>query len=416
MSLAPQALERSVLERKERDELAAIAEAMGVKPSARASKTTLIDQILREAGIETAEDRPKRARPSRSAATAAAAAAPAAVGNGAGPGSPNGSPSAVMAPPQPDTVPGTGPDGPVTIPADPDEEPAAPAPDPGGPTRPDEPPAPEPGTSGADADGMPGLPPNSPLGATGAGTGPSPTTSAPGEANGRAADDGQPAPGQGSGDRSGPGGGARTDDRHRSRDPRTAAYDNGGDGNRRSSRRRRGRDRSDRVVTSPQQGGTDEVVYSGEPIPAEGLLDLHEKGYGFLRTTGYLASPKDVYVSVSQVRRFGLRKGDYVKGASRPAGSNEAWPALLRIDTVSGMTPDEARSRPKFEELTPLFPDQRLRLEVPGEPANMVARIVDLISPIGKGQRGLIVSPPKAGKTTVLKQIAHSIEANNPEV
>src|SRR5207249_881747 len=131
---------------------------------------------------------------------------------------------------------------------------------------------------------------------------------------------------------------------------------------------------------------------------------------------GYLASGKDVYVSLSQVRRFALRKGDYVSGASRPASSTEKYPALLRIDTVNGMTPDEARTRPRFEDLTPLFPDEKLRLEVPGDTNNMVARIVDLISPIGKGQRGLIVSPPKAGKTTVLKQIAHSIEANNPEV
>ncbi|MGH9095667.1 MAG: transcription termination factor Rho, partial [Acidimicrobiales bacterium] len=137
---------------------------------------------------------------------------------------------------------------------------------------------------------------------------------------------------------------------------------------------------------------------------------------GFLRANGYLPSPEDVYVSISQVRRFALRKGDHLDGAARPPGNNEKYPALLRIDTVSGQTPEEARSRPRFEDLTPLFPDQRLRLEVPGDPANLTARIVDLISPIGKGQRGLLVSPPKAGKTTILKQIAHSIEANNPDV
>ena len=152
------------------------------------------------------------------------------------------------------------------------------------------------------------------------------------------------------------------------------------------------------------------------PSPSDGLLDLRDEGYGFLRTNGYLAGPRDVYVSLSQVRRFGLRKGDVVKGASRPAGSTEKYPALLRIDTVNDMTVEEARNRPRFEDLTPLFPDEKLRLEIPGDSNNMVARIVDLISPIGKGQRGLIVSPPKAGKTTVLKQIAHSIEANNPDV
>jgi transcription termination factor Rho len=166
----------------------------------------------------------------------------------------------------------------------------------------------------------------------------------------------------------------------------------------------------------PERANQGEPQFQGEPSPAEGLLDLREEGFGFLRTNGYLAGQNDVYVSLSQVRRFGLRKGDTIKGASRPAGSSEKYPALLRIDTVSDMTPDEARQRPRFEDLTPLFPDEKLRLEVPGDSANMVARIVDLVSPIGKGQRGLIVSPPKAGKTTVLKQIAHSIEANNPEV
>ena len=188
-------------------------------------------------------------------------------------------------------------------------------------------------------------------------------------------------------------------------------------GNRRS-RRRRGRDRGERDI-QPDRGpgpGGQEAPYSGEPVPVDGLLDLRDEGYGFLRTNGYLAGPKDVYVSLSQVRRFAPAQGRLIKGASRPAGSTEKYPALLRIDTVNDMTPDEARNRPRFEDLTPLFPDEKLRLEIPGDSNNMVARIVDLISPIGKGQRGLIVSPPKAGKTTVLKQIAHSIEANNPDV
>jgi transcription termination factor Rho len=180
-------------------------------------------------------------------------------------------------------------------------------------------------------------------------------------------------------------------------------------GNRRS-RRRRGRDRERGDVQ-----GT-EAPWQGELVPVKGLLDLRDEGYGFLRTGGYLASQHDVYVSVSQARRFALRRGDAIEGACRPAGPSEKYPALLRIDTVSGMTPDEARQRPRFEDLTPLFPDSRLHLEMPGDPSNLTARIVDLISPIGKGQRGMIVSPPKAGKTTVMKQIAHSIEANNPDV
>ena len=193
---------------------------------------------------------------------------------------------------------------------------------------------------------------------------------------------------------------------------------NGEPGNRRNRNRRRGRDRDGRGGGSGErdlQGGAD-TPYQGELIECRGLLDLRDEGYGFLRCEGYLPSNKDVYVSISQARKFALRKGDAIEGAFRPAGSNEKYPALIRIDTVSGMDTEEARSRRRFEDLTPLFPDEKLVLERQGDEANLTARIVDLLSPIGKGQRGLIVSPPKAGKTTVVKQIAHSIEANNPEV
>ena len=178
-----------------------------------------------------------------------------------------------------------------------------------------------------------------------------------------------------------------------------------GEGNR---RRRRRRGRGDRQ--------SDDAEPQGEPEPAQGLLDLRDEGYGFLRATGYLAGPKDVYVSASQVKRFSLRKGDFVTGMTRPAARTEKYPALLRVDQISGMSPDDARNRPRFEDLTPLFPDSKLRLELDDEPLNMTGRIVDLISPIGKGQRGLIVSPPKAGKTTILKQLVYSVERNNPEV
>ena len=188
-------------------------------------------------------------------------------------------------------------------------------------------------------------------------------------------------------------------------------------GNRRNRNRRRGRDRDGRGGGGERdlQGGAD-TPYQGELIECRGLPDLRDEGYGFLRVEGYLPSSKDVYVSISQARKFSLRKGDAIEGAFRPAGSNEKYPALIRIDTVSGMDTEEARSRRRFEDLTPLFPDEKLVLERQGDEANLTARIVDLLSPIGKGQRGLIVSPPKAGKTTVVKQIAHSIEANNPEV
>ncbi|HSL58039.1 MAG TPA: transcription termination factor Rho [Acidimicrobiales bacterium] len=174
-------------------------------------------------------------------------------------------------------------------------------------------------------------------------------------------------------------------------------------GNRR--RRRRGRDRA----------RDDDQQVNDEPVEIAGLLDLRDEGYGFLRVKGYLPSKDDVYVSVKQVRQFSLRKGDHVAGASRLAARNEKNPALLRIDAVNGADPETATARPRFEDLTPLFPDSKLRMEVAGDPYNMTARIIDLIAPIGKGQRGLIVSPPKAGKTSVMKQIVRSIETNHPE-
>ena len=191
-------------------------------------------------------------------------------------------------------------------------------------------------------------------------------------------------------------------------DDQQAAFGDGG-----SRRRRRGRGRNRGGFEGDVRPGMEP---SGEPVEVKGLLELRDEGYGFLRTTGYLAGASDVYVSASQVRRFALRKGDYVEGASRPQASNEKYPALLRVDTVNGLSTDEARQRPHFEELTPLFPDEKLRLEQLDNPGEITGRIVDLVSPIGKGQRGLVVSPPKAGKTTILKHIVHSIERNDPDV
>jgi transcription termination factor Rho len=346
MSVSP--LERSVLERKERDELAAIAEAMGVKANSRTSKANLIEGILREAGVETGEDKPKRARTAKADA--------------------NGEEEAEKT---------------------------------------------EEATANGDA---------TPAAADDDDSGKAETTEdkseqTQAEAAGESADQAEAESRDGQGEA-----GPRTQERQGGgrNQQQQQRFEGGGvaePGNRRS-RRRRGRDRGDRDRGDRQfqDQGDREPQFQGEPVPVEGLLDLRDEGYGFLRTQGYLSSDKDVYVSLSQVRRFALRKGDYLTGASRPASSSEKYPALLRIDTVNGLTPDEARARSRFEDLTPLFPDEKLRLEVPGDTNNMVARIVDLISPIGKGQRGLIVSPPKAGKTTVLKQIAHSIEANNPEV
>lgn len=167
-------------------------------------------------------------------------------------------------------------------------------------------------------------------------------------------------------------------------------------------RRRRNRNRND-----------DQPV---QVVDIEGYLDLRQDGFGFLRVKAHKHSKEDVYVSVKQIKQFGLRKGDHVKGASRQSAPSEKNPALLRIDEINGKDPQIAKHRPDFESLTPLFPDERLRLEREGDSLNMTTRIIDLLSPIGKGQRGLIVSPPKAGKTTIMKEIARSIEVNNPEV
>jgi len=146
----------------------------------------------------------------------------------------------------------------------------------------------------------------------------------------------------------------------------------------------------------------------------KGILDILSEGYGFLRTNGYLQGANDIYVSQSQIRRFHLRQGDEVYGVVRPPKENEKYNALLRIEKVNDSDPEAIRKRRPFESLTPIYPADRLRLETTSH--NITARIIDLIAPIGKGQRGLIVSPPKAGKTTILKDIANSVAANNPEV
>jgi transcription termination factor Rho len=341
-------LDRSVLDSKDREELHAIAGAMGVRAATRMKKADLIDAILgaadNEGGAGTdgsndnssadAGERPKRVR-SRRASEA-------------------DDPMAELAA---------------------EEEAIAAA-----------------GTSDdASAEPRPVSRPATSNASTGNG-GRDTSTRAGGSATGTAT---EPATEDGDG-------GTRTKPRIEPEDERQSY----GEGNRRR-RRRRGRDR--------QQDG-EPRDFEGEPVATEGLLDLRDEGYGFLRATGYLPGPKDVYVSASQVRRFALRKGDYIKGFARPQASNEKYPALLRVDAINDLPTDAARDRPKFEDLTPLFPDSKLRLELPDDPSNITGRIVDLISPIGKGQRGLIVSPPKAGKTTILKQIVYSAERNNPEV
>ena len=145
----------------------------------------------------------------------------------------------------------------------------------------------------------------------------------------------------------------------------------------------------------------------------DGILDILAEGFGFLRVHGFLASAEDVYVSQSQIKRFNLRTGDMISGAVRPPKDNERYFSLLRIEAINGDDPEIAKRRINFDDLTPVFPLERLQLET--DARNISARIIDLVAPIGKGQRGLIVAPPKAGKTTLLKVIANSIIQNNPE-
>jgi transcription termination factor Rho len=175
----------------------------------------------------------------------------------------------------------------------------------------------------------------------------------------------------------------------------------------REERRRAREERRERERLEREQELADAPVRTG-------VLDVLPEGYGFLRTSGYLPGPTDIYVSLSQIRRFALRKGDEVVGAVRQPKDNEKYLALLRIDSVNGMDPQEAMQRPVFEKLTPLFPNERLRLE--NGAGGVAERIIDLIAPIGKGQRGMVVSPPKAGKTTVLKQIANGFLAADPNL
>ncbi len=366
MSVESTELERSALEKKDRDELTTIATALGGKPGSRAKKADIVSLILELTGVEpAADDKPAPAKASRSRGRAAKAAA--------GPAAGDGSKARDTAP---DSAPAEEP------PAEWEVEAAQPTAD------------------QAEADDS------------------AATSTEPQQASsdGSTASDergrerGEPAQAQPVRTQQTP----STEETRQAPQTQQASQtqqpgpEEGESGNRRRRRRGRNRDRGD------GQGQPEE--FTGEPIEVEGLLDLREEGYGFLRLAGYLPSKDDVYVSVKQVRQFGLRRGDHLKGASRPALRNEKNPALLRIDEVNGGDAEQARQRKRFEDLTPLFPDERLKLELESDPSNMTARIIDLIAPIGKGQRGLIVSPPKAGKTTVMKQIVRSIELNNPEV
>jgi transcription termination factor Rho len=208
--------------------------------------------------------------------------------------------------------------------------------------------------------------------------------------------------------------GDRGDDDRR-RDDRGGPRPQAGDRNDPRNRRRRPtREERRQLREQRREREEQERIEALKTAPtASGILDLLPDGYGFLRTSGYLPGPEDIYVSVSQVRKHQLRKGDVITGKVRQPRDNEKYWALLEVEQVNDLDPEAAKERKSFDKLTPLFPDERFRLE--SGPTAITERIVDMIAPIGKGQRGMVVSPPKAGKTTVLKQIANGIIQSSPE-
>ncbi|MFZ9101011.1 MAG: transcription termination factor Rho [Candidatus Nanopelagicales bacterium] len=196
----------------------------------------------------------------------------------------------------------------------------------------------------------------------------------------------------------------------RGRNDRNDRNDRNGD------RRDNNRNRFDRNRNRRDRDGEFEIGEDDILVPAAGIVDILDN-YAFVRTTGYLPGPNDVYVSLGLVKKYGLRKGDAITGQvkqPKDGESRQKFNPLVKVETVNGMDPEEAKARIEFGKLTPLYPQERLRLET--EPGLLTTRIIDLVAPIGKGQRGLIVSPPKAGKTMVMQAIANAITANNPEV
>jgi transcription termination factor Rho len=213
-------------------------------------------------------------------------------------------------------------------------------------------------------------------------------------------------------------GGQERSERNNNRDRDFDDERRGGNGRNRNRNRYRDRDRRGNRNGGMNDEAEPEISPDDVLVPVAGILDVLDN-YAFVRTSGYLPGPNDVYVSLSQVKKYSLRKGDAVVGAIRQPRegadqSRQKFNAIVRIDSINGLTQEQANDRVEFGKLTPLYPQSRLRLET--EPNKLSTRIIDLVAPIGKGQRGLIVSPPKAGKTLVLQAIANSIAKNNPEV
>jgi transcription termination factor Rho len=357
--MASGALEKSALEAKDREQLTAIASALGVKSASRAKKSELIDMILEQ--TKPAAPTPVAAKPTSRVATKTSSPAAAQAALGA-----DGEPLA---------------DWEIEL-AEHEGTPVAPDA-----RRASERPA------GSDRGNDRG-----------------PNRNQNNDRNH---------------DRNNDRGPNRNPNNNRNQDRQNSFQENGAEGgpnrNRNRNRRRRGKGPRDEGPQGSDRYESFESEVSNEPISTEpvsvsGYLDLRDEGYGFLRVNGYLASAGDAYVAVRLTRQYGLRKGDHVTGMCKPAGRNEKNPAMLDVATINGVAADKVKARPRFEDLTALFPDSKLGLENSADPNNMTARIIDLISPIGKGQRGMIVSPPKAGKTTIMKTIATSIERNHPEV
>ena len=357
--MASGALEKTALEAKDREQLTAIASALGVKSASRAKKSELIDMILEQ--TKPAAPTPVAAKPTSRVAAKPAAPAAAQAALGAG-GEPLADWEIELAEHE-----GT--------PVAPDARRASERP------------------AGSDRGNDRG-----------------PNRNQNNDRNH---------------DRNNDRGPNRNPNNNRNQDRQNSFQENGAEGgpnrNRNRNRRRRGKGPRDEGPQGNDRYESIEPEVSNEPISTEpvlvsGYLDLRDEGYGFLRVNGYLASAGDAYVAVRLTRQFNLRKGDHVTGMCKPAGRNEKNPAMLDVATINGVAADKVKARPRFEDLTALFPDSKLGLENSADPNNMTARIIDLISPIGKGQRGMIVSPPKAGKTTIMKTIATSIERNHPEV
>ncbi|MCO8127672.1 transcription termination factor Rho [Acidimicrobiia bacterium EGI L10123] len=353
MSVDANALERETLERKDRDELQKIVGALGGKATTRTRKADLIDQILELTGVSPAGE--DQEQPSDDAASE----------------------------PEAETR---------------SEPPAAESPDTGTKDEAEEP-APERARTGVAA-----------------------------RRAGAKADEGRGGAKQPKGDQTDKGaqddkggqdakqskGGQDTkqakagQDEGRGQDQGGANRDESGDDTDSSGKRRRRRGRN-------RDGAPSQEEYSGDPVPVVGVLDLRDDGYGFLRVDGLLPSKDDCYVSVKQVRQFGLRKGDVVAGGSRPAFRNEKNPAILHIDSVNEVALEPGTERPHFEDLTAVFPTERIALTLDDEADDRTTRAIDLLAPIGKGSRVLVLAPPRTGATTLLQAMARSVEVNEPD-